>query len=167
MANVVYLVSSLPALSFAHEPPITMEEFNKDAEAQLSNKDWNLLQSIDLRKFEEGNTHSELEAFTDMLVGFRADIMEIRRAKSQKQSPSLMSLPQSILNLNPLQREEQIMKWQWDQLSVIETGETFSFTVVAVYKLKLQIVSRLNSFDTERGAQVLSSVVDPPKQEES
>ena len=60
-------------------------------------------------------------------------------------------------------REEQIMQWQWEELDTIEAGKTFTFTEVVVYKLKLQIIIRLHSFDKEKGAQVLSSVVNPSK----
>lgn len=166
MGNVVYLISSLPALSFAQAPPIKLEEFTADAQAQLSSKDFARMQSIDLRLIDTESEPKDLKDFHDMMAEVREDVVAIRKAKAQNQSPSLMNLPQSLVGLNPLEREKQIMQWQWDRLSAIETGETFTFIEVMVYKLKLQILWRLHSFDVERGMQVLSSVVDPPKQEE-
>lgn len=167
MANVVYLISSLPALSFAQVPPIKLDEFTNDAQAQLSSKDFARLQSIDLRTIDAACEPNDLMDFHDMMADVRQDIIAIRKAKAQNQSPALMNLPQSLVGLNPLEREKQIMQWQWDRLSAIETGETFTFIEVMVYKLKLQILCRLHSFDVERGMQVLSSVVDPPKEEEA
>jgi hypothetical protein len=71
-----------------------------------------------------------------------------------------------VFDQNPLEREISIMKWQWEELTNIDFGENFSFTVVLVYKLKLQILHRLNSFNTEKGLGILESVVKPPKKME-
>jgi hypothetical protein len=57
------------------------------------------------------------------------------------------------------------MQWQWEELDSIVSGKAFTLTEIMVYKLKLQILWRLDSFNSDKGAQVLASVVDPSKKQ--
>lgn len=166
MSSLVYLISSLPSLSFGQVPPITMEEFNRDAQNQLSVKHFNQLESVDLYSSAGSERTPGLKSIGEMLSDLKKDISEIRTANTQKRAPGLDRLPKAIVNANPLEREKLIMKWQWEELDNIEAGETFTFTEVMVYKLRLQILNRLNSFDKERGKQILASVVNPSKEKE-
>jgi hypothetical protein len=50
MANMIYLLSSLPSLSFDQHPSITMEEFLSDAKAQLGSGRFQKLESLDFYK---------------------------------------------------------------------------------------------------------------------
>ena len=166
MSNLVYLMSSLPSLSFGQVPPITMEEFTQDAKSQLSAKHFKKLEPVDIYKATDSKGKVGLKSIGAMLDEMQEDISEIRAAKTQKRAPGLQRLPQTIINANPLEREKLIMKWQWEELDTIQAGEVFTFTEVMIYKLRLQILNRLNSFNKEQGKQVLASVVNPPKKEE-
>lgn len=165
MSNVVYLMSSLPTLTFGQVPPISMGEFNHDAKSQLSAKHFKELKSVDIQKMGD-SIKSGLKDITVMINDVQLDISEIRKARMQNRQPSLERLPKTTITANPLEREKQIMRWQWEELDSIETGKTFTLTEVIVYKLKLQILSRLNSFNIEGGSQVLASVINPLKKEE-
>nr|WP_321450524.1 DUF2764 family protein [uncultured Carboxylicivirga sp.] len=166
MSNLVYLMCSLPSLSFGQVPPITMEEFTQDVKSQLSAKHFKKLEPVDIYHTAGSEGIAGLKSIGTMMEEMQTDISEIRSAKAQKRVPSLQHLPQSVIHANPLEREKLIMRWQWEELDTIQAGESFSFTEVMVYKLRLQILNRLNSFDKERGAQVLASVVNPAKEEE-
>jgi hypothetical protein len=157
-------MTSLPALTFGQVPPISIDEFNRDAKSQLSARHFKRLQSVDIQLMDakEGG----LKNVTSLLNDVQHDLTEIREAKAQKRQPKLERLPKTVITGNPLMREEQIMQWQWDELDTIEVGKTFTFTEVVVYKLKLQISSRMHSFDKEKGAKVLASVVNPSKNKE-
>ena len=161
MSNLVYLMTSLPSLTFGQVPPISIDEFNRDAKNQLSARHFNRLQSVDIQQMDVAK--GGLKNVTLLLNDVQQDLSEIRHAKAQKRQPKLERIPKTVITGNPLVREEQIMQWQWEELDTIEAGKTFTFTEVVVYKLKLQIISRLHSFDKEKGAQVLSSVVNPSK----
>ncbi len=164
MSNLVYLMTSLPSLSFGQVPPISIDEFNHDAKSQLSAKHFKRLESVDIQLMDASK--GGLKNITSLLNDVQNDLTEIRDAKAQKRQPKLQHLPKTVITGNPLVREEQILQWQWDELDTIEAGKTFTFTEVMVYKLKLQIISRLHSFDKEKGAQVLASVVNPSKNKE-
>lgn len=164
MANMIYLLCSLPSLSFAQASPISEEEFLSDAKAQLDSRRFQKLENISLEEFDSFG--KDLKGFNNFMLQYRDDLKEIRKAKMESRVPNLTVLAGELLTKNALECEKAILKWQWDELSSIEAGENFSFTEVLVYKLKLQILHRLESFDIEKGRQVLQTVVHPKIKED-
>lgn len=165
MSNIVYLISSLPSLTFGESPPISLDSFYNDAKEQLSSRDFHKLHELDLQNINESD-HSNLKNFVNQIESFKEDLLEIRNAKINNRTPLISSIPKTILDQNPLEREKSIMKWQWEQLSDIEAGEVFTITELFVYKLKLQILHRLQSFNESKGFELLESIVNPPKKME-
>ncbi len=163
MSNLVYLITSLPSLTFGQVPPISIDEFINDAKSQLSARHFKLLEFVDIQKMDAA---SGLKSLFSVLSEMQHDLSELRKAKAQNREPNLARLPKSVLAGNPLEREKLIMQYQWEELDSIESGKTFTMTEVLVYKLKLQILSRMESFSPEHGAQVLDSVINPSKKEE-
>ena len=164
MSNMVYLMTSLPSLTFGQKPPILMNDFIEDAKSQLSARHFSKLALVDLELMDakKGGIKSVVALVKDV----KHDLNEVRNAKVQNRPAKFARLPKAVLTGNPLQREENILKWQWEELDTIEAGKTFTLTEVMVYKLKLQILLRLHSFDKNKGAKVLASVVNPSKNEE-
>ncbi|MDX8339588.1 DUF2764 family protein [Draconibacterium sp. IB214405] len=160
---MVYLMTSLPSLSFDQAPPISINEFNDEAKKQLSSRHFKLLQSTDIQKLE---TNVGVKSISSLLKDIKEDLSEVRKAKVQNRQAKTERLPNAALRGNPLERELNIMRWQWQELQDIEAGKTFSLTEVLVYKLKLQLVTRAFSFDEKQGAKVLASVVNPGKNKE-
>ncbi|WP_430812567.1 MULTISPECIES: DUF2764 family protein [unclassified Carboxylicivirga] len=166
MSNLVYLMSSLPSLSFGQVPPITMDEFTHDAKNQLSARHFKKLEAVDAYQMPDAGGKHALQRFSRLINKMQEDISEIRTARVHKRTPGLAHLPRTVITANPLEREKLIMRWQWEELDTIQAGEMFTLTDVMVYKLRLQILNRMNSFDAEKGSQVLASVVNPPKKKE-
>lgn len=165
MANVVYLISSLPSLTFGQSPPISLENFHSEAQAQLSSNSYKKLQQLDLKDISKTDP-GQLKRFVEASAQLHADAMEIRHAKNDQRTAAISALPRQVLEQNPLEREKSMMKWQWEQLTQIDSGETFTFTEVLVYKLKLQILHRLNSFSKTKGLEILDAVLAPAKNRE-
>ncbi len=163
MSNMVYLMTSLPSLSLGEAPPITIDEFNDDAKRELSSRHFKALQSVDIQKLE---AKVGVKNISSLLETIKEDLSEVRTAKAQSRQAKPERLPLSALKGNPLEREMNIMQWQWEELQDIEAGKTFTLTEVLVYKLKLQLVERLYSFNKVKGAEVLASVVNPGKNKE-
>lgn len=161
MLNEVYLMTSLPSLSFGQSPPITLEEFMSTAKSQLSAKSYKILEQVSIQYMESNGKKGKLKRVTALRDDLQQDLSEIRKARTQNRRPRLEQLPGSVLEANPLNREKQIMQWQWEKLDAIESGKSFTLDEVIVYKLKLQLLWRLHSFNAEQGAQVLASVVNP------
>ncbi len=163
MSNMVYLMTSLPSLSLGEAPPITIDEFNDDAKRELSSRHFKALQSVDIQKLE---AKIGVKNISSLLETIKEDLSEVRTAKAQSRQAKPELLPLNAFRGNPLEREMNIMQWQWEELQDIEAGKTFTLTEVLVYKLKLQLVERLYSFNKVRGAEVLASVVNPGKNKE-
>lgn len=163
MSNMVYLMTSLPSLTLGQVPPITIDEFNDDAKRQLSARHFKALQSVDIQKLY---TKVGVKSISSLIKDIQEDLSEVREAKAQNRQVSTARMPNSVLRGNPMEREMNIMQWQWEELQDIEVGKTFTLTEVLVYKLKLQLVERLYSFDENKGAQVLATVVNPGKNKE-
>lgn len=164
MSNMVYLMTSLPSLTFGQVPPISIEEFKQDAKKQLSGRHFKALESVDLQLLKTGKEGAK--DINSLLNDIQQDLLEVRNAKAFSRQPKFNRLPVNIIVGNPLEREKKIMQWQWEELDSIEAGKTFSLTEVLVYKLKLQILTRLYSFNEKKGAEVLSSVVNPSLKKE-
>jgi hypothetical protein len=160
MSNMVYLMTSLPSLSLRQVPPITIDEFNDDAKRQLYARHYKKLQSVDIQKL---NAKVGVKSISSFLKKLKDDLSEFREAKAQNRQAKPERIPNSLLRGNPLEREMNIIQWQWEELQDIEAGKTFTLTEVLVYKLKLQLIERLYSFDKNKGAQVMASVVNPEK----
>lgn len=165
MSNLVYLVSSLPSLSFGQTPPMSLESFESEAKEQLTSAEFDALCKLDLKNLGETDS-SNLKQFRELIMQLNADILEVRNAKVSHRAADIHTLSKVVFEQNPLEREMSIMKWQWEQLTNIDFGETFSFTVVLVYKLKLRILHRINSFNADKGMEILESIVKPPKKME-
>ena len=164
MSNMVYFLCSLPSLTLGEKPPISLDEFHNDAKAQLSSRQFELLKRLDIRG-ANGDATRGLKRIAGVLKEFQRDLSEIRKAKAESRRPSLFKLPWKVTEANPLEREKQIMRYQWEELDTIEFVEAFTLIRAAVYKLKLQIVIRQDSFDARLGRQVLTSVVNPYREE--
>ena len=166
MASLVYLISSIPALNFDQDPPISMDEFLADAQREVSKKQFQRLEKLDLQHISEIKVKGKLRKFVDSITDLNADIAEIRDAKEQERNPGLTTLTSVFMEKDPLQREKYLMQWQWDELTDIEVDQYFTFAKVLIYKLKLQILIRLQSFDQQKGVKKLNSIIDPTKRKE-
>ena len=137
-----------------------------DARKELSEKQFQLLEKLDLQHITEINVSGKLRQFIDSHAELNQDIAEIRNARAQGRNPGLIRLTSVFMDKNPLEREKHLMQWQWDELTDIESDQYFTLTAVLVYKLKLQILYRLHSFDQQKGEAVLNSIVEPSKRKE-
>lgn len=166
MSNLVYLISSLPSLTFGQKPPIPMSEFLCNSKDQLSEKHYKMLEAVDMQAGIKRTCNSRLRRLVVMMDEFSEDISEIRKAKTHSRQPKLKRLPKTVTSGNPLEREQKIMQYQWEELVSFESGKTFTLTEVIMYKLKLQILHRMDSFNCKRGEQILESVISPSKKRE-
>ena len=162
MANVVYLLSSLPSLSFGHSPPISMKNFLSEAKLQLSAHDYIKVSDIDLNDMAS-NKFGKLKSLVAAMELLKADQLEMRHARLNDRTAAIKTLPVSIADENPLEREKSMMRWQWDQLSELDSSTQFYLSEVFAYKLKLQILLRLDSFNEEKGSKLLGKLVNPPE----
>ncbi len=87
MSNVVYLMCSLPSLTYGQVPPVSIDEFSHDARSQLSAKHYKLLESVDIQKMDGSLSKRGVKSIVTLLDDVKYDLSEIRNAKS------LVSIP--------------------------------------------------------------------------
>ena len=142
------------------------EEFRDMAESELSARSFKVLEKVNMQGMDGKGRKTKLKSVNKMHLDLLKDISEIRDSRTEKRPAKLALLPDSVLEANPLDREMEIMQWQWENLDAIVASKSFTLTEVIVYKLKLQLLFRIHSFSTERGVSVLDSVVNPTKKKE-
>ena len=110
---MVYLMTSLPSLSLGEAPPITIDEFNDDAKRQLSARHFKALQSVDIQKLD---AKVGVRSISSLLNSIKKDLSEVRAAKAQNRQAKPERMPNSLLRGNPMEREMNILQWQWEEL---------------------------------------------------
>lgn len=159
MSNVVYLVSGLPSLSFGNRAPISLNEFMQDAKAQLSKADYSRLKSIDIKQLSKVKGMGRLKMVSELFEELETQKREFRLTRNQANTPDISTSHSYPLGKNPLELELYFMKQLWDMLDEVDVTEQFTITEVFVYKLKLQIQERLDSFNPIKGLEILNKVV--------
>jgi hypothetical protein len=182
--NLEYVISSLPNLSFQDSEevrskvsllfkkyalfqeasPNMIAVLNDEAEKYLSSNQFNLFETIDLKtihlkKFQI-TRNSALSAFSIYSFQLKQELKAFRLAK--KSSENLPKTHYEILGKlseNPLEAEKQLIKLQWDKLESLSIGHYTDFSALIIYKLKLQLLMRWWSFDTNKGFKVFTKTI--------
>ena len=74
-----------------------------------------------------------------------------------KKDPVLSErLKRAVNSMNPLEGEKEMLNIYFDFLSSNESLDPFDTDYLMIYALKIQIIERLNSFDSEKGRKEFS-----------
>ena len=84
MLNEVYLMSSLPSLSFGQKPPISLEEFGDMARSELSARSFRVLEQVSMQGEDSDSPGARLKAVNKMMEGMLMDMAEIRDSRMEK-----------------------------------------------------------------------------------
>lgn len=91
-------------------------------------------------------------AFSRYDAWIRQEIARLRRARKDRRNDDLTPPASALITAgNPLQEELQLMRLRWDKLEELCVGHYADLDALAAYKLKLMILLRWWSFETERG----------------
>lgn len=164
MSNVVYLITGLPSLTYGRQAPVSLAEFTDVARQQLSESEFKMLDQLDIRDLGNAQQTGGLKNLYALFADLQTDKHEMRRARLNERTPNVLTIPRKVVDQNPLEIEKHFMKTLWDELDSIEAVESFTLTEVFVYKLKLQILERINTFNKEKGLSILNAVVNPSKE---
>ena len=171
-----YLISSLPNLSFqnneetrqqvistlrkyagpANEELSLVEILNREAEKFLPTSVLNIFQTLNLRdihkpRFQESRI-KVLSAFSQYTSELKEEIKTWRTSQNEnKNNAASKKVAQIIGEGTPLEKEINIMGHQWDTLEEISVGHLEDLEALFTYKIKLMILQRWWSFDTEKG----------------
>ena len=171
-----YLMSSLPNLSFQNtdeakrhvievlnaysdDPTAALTPlglWDREAQKFLPADAFNVFKKIylaNLHELEFQKSKSKvLSAFSEFNFELKKEIIKWKTSQTAKAHKAPMSNIENLVGHGtPLEKEINIMKYQWDKLEDIATGHFADMETVFTYKLKLMILLRWWSFNTEIG----------------
>lgn len=160
-----YLISQLPSLDGINENtplPITSERFEELCQRFLSKKAQSVLDKLTLapprnpevllsalvEKWNEGERNLRLA-----LAKLRAEKMNKHfDADIQALSPVLLQAVRTAVEIeSPLEAEKFLNKYRLDFLETLRPMDSFSEEFVFYYGLKLKLIERIRTFDSESG----------------
>jgi len=174
--NLEYLMTSLPNLSFQDTPEArsrvsaTLKKYAgpaaegkslidilcDEAEKFLTPGTRVLLRQINLNTIYHPTCRQSkngvLSAFSNYMFSLKKAVRKLRmeRRKDDRQASSQKQLL-PLTPGTPLEEEIQLLKMQWDKLEELSIGHYADFGALIIYKLKLMILLRWWSFDTNKG----------------
>ncbi len=174
--DLEYVLASLPHLSFEDGPELRSKVssiLKKYASPSVGNKNLVTILEDEADKFLDAHTsrlfreislhkiHSIhfqesknklLGAFSKYVHDLKQQLIPLRMVRRNKEKLSDAEKQQLPIDLgSPLEEELQFMKLQWNKLETLTIGHHTDFTALIGYKLKLMLLLRWWSFDTERG----------------
>ena len=181
--NLEFLVSSLPGLYFNNAREFRsrieslfhkyagetakkcdmIEIFEKEARKYLSDRSFYQLQKINLRsvhleEFQKSGNRT-IADFAQFMFALKKYIEQYRTTKTnnEKKAPHIFRQLEFDTG-TPLEVEVKILQMQWDQLEDLGVGYHFDLETLILYKLKLQILMRWWSFNSEQGMKIFKQL---------
>lgn len=164
--NHYFLISSLPLLAFGAKPPMTLEDFLKACDANLSESETDVMRDL-LDRNGAGADHPFACDWLDRETELRNAVVRLR-ARDQKLSPDAWLRPQAGAHVDlqtgvteafqapdPLEREKALDLLRWRILDELAGLNPFSLEAVFSYGLKLRIVRRWADLNRDAGAALL------------
>ncbi len=176
MASYYYLMAQLPYLIYEQKPPISSAGFKALAETQLIEEDAALLNCLSIDPDPEGKTipsYAELtpstgcefiDSWREWERSLRLNLAKNRASKLKRDNVSSSSEPPFYpveavaaalravnTDISPLEGEFLIDKARWNAIDMLAGNNYFDRNSVYAYLLKLMLIERRMSFNTERG----------------
>ena len=179
-----YLVSSLPSLPFQNTEEVKsrvigllqkyagttdhqigpVEILDSEVQKFLPVSTFLIFQSISLKnihelQFQQSN-NTVLSTFSKFNFELKEQIMRFRISEEGNEKGSTKSSIEKIIGEGtPLDKEIQIMKYQWDKLEELSVGHYANLEALITYKIKLIILLRWWSFDAEKGFETFNRMI--------
>lgn len=171
MANLCYLLSSLPTLFFGKDPQVSYEDFLDSASRSLGTSEFARLKSFSYAMPPQSlDGMSGLERqYWEWEISLRNELVRLR-AESLGVKPDRYLHPYGSAGLttaiareafredDPLKVEEFLTRVRYDWLETQKRGRIFDFEVLLVYSMQLQLLQRYHSFDENVGRENYSRV---------
>jgi len=175
VASYYYLMAQLPYLIYEQKPPMSSAGFKALAETQLSEEDAALFGCVSLDPDPEGKTlpsYAEpcpptgcdfIDSWREWERSLRLNLAKNRAIKLKRENLSAQEPPfypvEAVAaalkavnpDISPLEGEFLIDKARWNAIDAFTGSDYFTRNSVYAYFLKLMLIERRMSFDTERG----------------
>lgn len=168
--DYTYFAGSLPTVFWGEKPPVSLADFDTDAQRLLAPEDYAMVQALDL--LGDGEAHrldavrqyqdfenSLRNAWLDHRKKSRPDAADFRRGYPDFYSEIAPALAQANSAADPLEAEKIIDRLRWNKLDDLSAGHYFDLEYIALYKLKLLIAGKYGQCDAAAGNVVLEEIL--------
>ena len=156
-----FFSAALPELRPGEAPPLTLAEFDADAELQLTPRHYRMMVEED----PSARVHGEMRRFEEYL---RTRIAE-KRAEKLK-IPADFPEPEvfygevdaelgRIAPLDPAERERAVDMLRWKMLDELTWNDGFGFDHICAYRIKLRLAEKYRGRDAGAGRRFFDSAV--------
>ncbi|MCM8760601.1 MAG: DUF2764 domain-containing protein [Candidatus Omnitrophica bacterium] len=170
----IYLISSLPALSFGAKPPLSFEKFLATCKTLVSDEEFSALSG--LKNAEVVPSHKiknptlrKWRAFDAMvrneLVEIRASRKKVNPAKYLRPDGRPESSHAAHIAINAYRKpslfeaEKELDLERWRKLDEFSVGHYFDMDALVIYGVKLLILEKWDRINTADGKRLLEEVL--------
>lgn len=162
MSEYPYLATLLPTLNFGDTEFMSSERFLAEAEKWLSEDEFATLSSVSIDDYSPSDYGFELASEQRRFErAVRRDVAGFVDSRRQGHDHKTNTFPTSVLKDNtPLEAERRLLRLRWDTVSSqlnVHYGDLHAF---AIYRLKVQILERLATFDADRGKERFAALTE-------
>lgn len=171
MGYYYFIISSLPHLSYGMSDFPSLEDFLGICRENIAKKDFEVLVSANIFKIEYDDFSNEvLKKWYSWESNFRNQLAFLRAVKKQEDPGTYIHISLDELEVgiisneafkeeSPLIAEDIINRARWSFLEDMEFSHYFDFEKLIIYYLKLQVLSRIKTFDKDKGTEKLSRMI--------
>lgn len=163
MSAYYYLVATLPALSMDAGPSLDYASFRALCAEHLSEAD---VRVLDVLVEGKGSGNGFVRAWRDRDGELRNEVARKRAPRVGGNAESCLRdvtsfdmrvekvVADAFAQATPLDREKALDRFRWQVIEELQGFDTFSFSAVLAYALKVQIAARWGAVDEEKGRMV-------------
>ena len=170
LTSYYYFMSSLPALSFGAEPPLSTDDVLRHSATWLPATDHAVLRALAADcAAESQNTLAARVAgwettLRDTLVAARAarlgrEAAPYLHGTGVADSHVRTVVQETVRESNPLEAERRLDTLRWAFYDELAAEQLFTLAQAAAYVLKLRILERWAGLDETRGPEVLDAAI--------
>ena len=153
MNHYYYLRAQLPHLRFGDPPPIDSEKLVAEAKKWLTPEEFLILEKLDFKGTKlHGSEPEPVKKYINFEKELREELVAWREGRDEgtEHKPSLFNVG-LLKEGTPLDREKNLLKLRWDFIEELQAGRYFDYAALLFYALKLQIVEKLDEYDSDLG----------------
>lgn len=160
MDKYYYLISQLPALQFDKATYMSKDMFLEETEKWMSSGDMILLSKVHFGNIDTSDKMpADIQNYQAFEKAIRTDIAAWRKAQKSGLDYKPAHFPAGMIKEgNPLEVEKKLLNIRWQFIDELENDHHFDLVFVMLYYLKLQILSRLSTFDKQKGMETFQKV---------
>jgi hypothetical protein len=153
MDKYIYFAAEMPMLRWGDEDFPTIQDFLEEGKKWMTPEDYSVLIHARSDHYEKRDIPGVYRSYLKFEYDLRKELAAYRQAHKEGHEYKLSYIPvQLVKEGNPLEVEKNLMKYRWKWLEEQEFGHYSDRDFFVIYYLKLQLLHRLASFQTEAGA---------------